>query len=300
MKRAVQIAVILIACLSLSSCKYDELKKENDALKAKIEALEQENTKLKETAENYWQNAVNSLSKQDYEQAKNIFSQIIDKFPASELAQKSKDKIGEIDAMLKQKRADADKAIKSLPTNLAKAASATDAEAILDEMERKFDFPDVKEIVSQKRGELQEKIQREKDMSEALNVLGIKITNIRTYWTVDHNVLGGEQLVVPYVRMRIENVGANPITRLSVKAAFELTGKKEAFGEGMSYVIGYGDTPLKPGYSKEVFFGSQTGYKANYHIIYNLPKVSADLYVSVEGRENRLVKTIVIKNEYLD
>jgi hypothetical protein len=75
-----------------------------------------------------------------------------------------------------------------------------------------------------------------------------------------------------------------------------LTDKKELLGEGSAYAVGYSDSPLKPGYKKEVFFGSGTGYPG-WGIVAQRPATSADLYVEINRGEKRLVRTVKVSRE---
>ena len=104
-------------------------------------------------------------------------------------------------------------------------------------------------------------------------------------------------MLVPYLRFVIKNIGDKPITHLEASAGFELTEKKEALGEGSSYVVSSSDPPLKPGYKKEVFFGSGTGYKGM-GIILKRPAVTADLYFETAyGEQKHLIRSIPISTD---
>ena len=104
-------------------------------------------------------------------------------------------------------------------------------------------------------------------------------------------------LVVPYFRMRIKNIGDKPITKLIVKGSFKLIDKREIFGDGISYVIGYGDAPIVSNYSKEVFFGCSTGYT---NLYYSFPNMDMDLYININGGEDIFITTVKIKKVFQD
>ncbi len=291
--------ICCIICILFNGCDKKEintLKAENQQLKNRIIQLEDEIKSLKETDQYYYQQAIALLNEQKYQEAQDKFSELIAKFPASILLSEAKERLQEI----KQNRQEATNAINSLPAKLAKAPNALSADEILKELEQKYNYPDVKEAISQHREKLQAKIKKETEIQNALKELGIEISNIRTYWTLNKNVLGGEPLAVPYIRFRLKNIGTKAITQLSVSASFELTKDKEILGEGSSYVISsFSDHPLKPGYSKEVFFGSSTGYIFNAYSPYRkYPRTNAELFVEVNGGEKRMIKEITIRREF--
>lgn len=137
----------------------------------------------------------------------------------------------------------------------------------------------------------QEKIAADRILEEKL---GIEVTDLRTSWKIEPNVLGGTKLVVPYIRFKLRNIGEQPIKKLKVSALFNLVDDKEILGDGSSYVIGYGDFPLKKGYTKEVFFGSATGY-TGIGALLNQPRVTADLYIETDqSKEKVFMKSIQI------
>jgi hypothetical protein len=117
----------------------------------------------------------------------------------------------------------------------------------------------------------------------------IEMTAVRSYWKVENDALRGKQLVVPYLRFNVKNTGTAPITFLEMAATFEFTDKKEILGEGSQYVVTSSDAALKSGYTKEVFFGSGTGY-TGYGILASRPAITAHVFVqtSMGGKKVEL------------
>lgn len=292
-----KVFIFLACCLIFGACNEQELiklKAENTKLRTQIEQLQRENEILKETDQYYYQQGLTLFEQKKYELAKEKFTELINKFPNSTLITNANHQIDQI----AQNRKEATNAINSLSQLIAKTSNAIEADNILQELEDKYNYEDVKQAISGKRQELQARITKEREMEGALKDLGIEISNLRTYWSIDPNVMGGRTLVTPYMRFNIKNVGNTPITRLKFSASFELTDKKEVLGTGSSYVISLSEPPLKPGYSKEVFFGSDTGYRASGYDEYrSFPKVNADMYVEVNGGEKRIIKEITISRK---
>ncbi len=283
---------------------------ENNQLKEQVKYLQQENEKLKETPEIYWQNAIEKFNNKNYTETKEILNKLIEKFPTSSLVKTSQEKINEINLIEKKKKEEEQRIIKSLSKQIANTKNALTAEKLLNDLDNKYDdtYSKLKAVISAKRNELSEKIekerkrkeeqlQKEKEMQNKLKELGIEISNIRTYWTVSGDGLAMRSLVVPYFRMRIKNIGDKPITKLIVKGSFKLIDEREIFGDGISYVIGYGDAPIVSNYSKEVFFGCSTGYT---NLYYSFPNMDMDLYININGGEDIFITTVKIKKVFQD
>lgn len=89
-----------------------------------------------------------------------------------------------------------------------------------------------------------------------------RVSDMTARWVIDENVLGGEALVVPEVRLRIEAI-AEPITSLRVKVVYLEKTKNgfEILYEDTSFAVSTGDTPLSKGLSKTIISKSGKGYK---------------------------------------
>lgn len=98
--------------LALAGCgqqEMEKLKAENRALADKVQALEQENAKLKETDQSYFNRGVDALkgadTKATLQSASDIFGQLVEKFPQSPYLPKAQEHIADI----QKKIANADK-----------------------------------------------------------------------------------------------------------------------------------------------------------------------------------------------
>jgi vacuolar-type H+-ATPase subunit I/STV1 len=277
------------------------LRSENQKIKAENQKLMKEVATLKETADYHYQQGINKVSLLKYEEATSEFKTVIDMYPKSPLAANAKEQLAKTNKLIVDRRAEVDKVIKQLPRRLANAENATSASAILDETESKYPYLDIKEYVEKQRVELKDKLEKEKQALESLKVLGVELSNVRTYWTINTDVLGDQRLIIPYIRFTVKNTGSSPITKLAASACFDLTDKKEMLREGSACVISRSDHPLKPGYTREVFFGSGTGYKdTGWNRYLEKPTMTADLYLETDQGEKRLVKTIRISKEYIE
>jgi hypothetical protein len=263
-----------------------DLESQNQQLKSEVE-------RLGSTEQGSFQRAVDLEQTGRLESALAAYDAFGKSFPASANAAEAKRRGDVLVKKVAAQRAEAKKALAGLDRRIASAPDSQEATKILDEVAKTYPLEEVQLAVEKQRAELKEMVEKEQVASTNSQALGIEITSVRTYWTVDPNVMGGKELVVPYIRFVVKNVSGRPITKLHAKAAFELVEKREMLGDGSTYVIGFSDPPLKPGYSKEVFFGSSTGF-TGYGIYMNRPKTTADLYVQTSEGEERLVKTVKI------
>ncbi|MBA7513275.1 Outer membrane protein assembly factor BamD [subsurface metagenome] len=89
--------LIIITLTSMSAgCGRQEIEKlraENQALKSEVASLKQEIAKLKETPDYHYQQGVDFLSSQKYEEAKSEFETVIDKYPTSPLVTSAKQQL---------------------------------------------------------------------------------------------------------------------------------------------------------------------------------------------------------------
>lgn len=277
--------------LAATRTKLGTVEDEKRSADKRITELEAEIRSLKETDQARFQRAVDLEAEGKLEEASALFAEVTEKFPGSPLAEQARARSRSALKKAEALRAAAKKFVADLSKKLAAAPDASAAAQILDDAEVKYPFDDVQAAVAREREELKAALAKEGEASSNARELGIEISNVRTYWTVDPNVLGGRELVIPYIRFEVKNVSNHAITRLQAKAAFELTDKKELFGDGSVYAIGSSDPPLKPGYTKEVFFGSSVGY-TGFGIYGGRPRMMADLYVQTSEGEERLVKTV--------
>ena len=71
------------------------------------DSLEQENAKLRETADSYYKHGAELKSAGDYAGARDTFSAILTKFPTSELVSYARTEVGSLDDLIAQAQADA-------------------------------------------------------------------------------------------------------------------------------------------------------------------------------------------------
>jgi len=99
------IGIVIALFLVLSGCGQEEIQKlrsENEALKNKVASLEQEISKLKETADYHYQQGVSFLSANKYEDAKVEFETVIEKYPLSPLVTSAERQLGKVKKELKK------------------------------------------------------------------------------------------------------------------------------------------------------------------------------------------------------
>jgi len=97
------IGIVVVLFLVLGGCGQEEIQKlrsENEALKNKVASLEQEISKLKETADYHYQKGVSFLSANNYEGAKVEFETVLEKYPLSPLVTSAKQQVLKIKDVL--------------------------------------------------------------------------------------------------------------------------------------------------------------------------------------------------------
>lgn len=103
MLRSGLIVSLMVGVVLLAGCGQKEserLRKENLELKKKITKLEQDLSKLKETPEYYYQQGIDSFSAGNFEQARQLFQSVVDRYPNSQLVSVVQTKIKEVDKKL--------------------------------------------------------------------------------------------------------------------------------------------------------------------------------------------------------
>jgi hypothetical protein len=104
---------------------------------------------------------------------------------------------------------------------------------------------------------------------------GVKIVSINSGWDWS----GG--FLCPHLKIKFRNISYKDIDRLAVKATFIDTLNHEIFGDAFALVIGYGDTPLRPDYSKTAYLNSNVGYESDM-VTLDFPNLVAEVYVNDE------------------
>ena len=114
----------------------------------------------------------------------------------------------------------------------------------------------------------------------------LQIVTINSYW----DWTGG--LLCPHLNITFKNVSDRAINELVVKATIIDTLTNQIFGDASAYVIGYGDAPLRPGYSKTAYLVSSVGYK-NDIVALNFPNLVSEVYVN-----DKLYEKVPISKQY--
>jgi hypothetical protein len=240
--------------------------------------------------------ALDAQKEGDLQRSLEIVNDLVARFPTSPLVRDARKKSRELDKAIAA-QSEKEKADLAAVEKLIRKASPSESLVALDAFEKSHRPGALKERVATLRADLKTTVEAEQKATETLAKLGLEITNFQSYWAVDANVLGGEAILAPFLRFKVKNLLQAPITLLSFSATFDLVDKKEQLGSGETYVVGrLSGTPLKPGYSKEVFFGSGTGYGGP-GAAYGRPNVAADLFVEVNDGPKTLVKQFRVANK---
>lgn len=101
----------------------------------------------------------------------------------------------------------------------------------------------------------------------------VEIVSVNSEW----DWYGG--LLCPQLKIQFKNTSNKDIGRLEVKASFVNSSNSEIFGDAYAYVIGSGDPPLRPGYSKSAYLTSNVGYKSDM-VALDFPPLVAEVYVN--------------------
>lgn len=105
------------------------------------------------------------------------------------------------------------------------------------------------------------------------------VTVVSNYWY--HYTAFGDNLYVPYLKLEVKNKQSSPASKIVVKVVFYDENKKEVFNEQTDYLVSYGDTALRSGYSKTSFIKASVGY-AKQISVYSLPYLTAEIYINDE------------------
>ncbi len=94
MYRKLAIFVIVAGLFGCGQKERDQLKAENNSLKEKNNSLEQQVAKLKETADYHYQQGMDLLSNKRYQEAKDEFTTVIEKYPTSPMVALASTQLG--------------------------------------------------------------------------------------------------------------------------------------------------------------------------------------------------------------
>lgn len=104
--------------------------------------------------------------------------------------------------------------------------------------------------------------------------------------------LNGTTLYVPYLKLRVTNQQPSAEDNIVVHVVFTQESDKTVWSDEKDYLISYGDTALRPGYSKTAFIRSSVGYRSQISVS-SLPTITASIYINDE-----LYDTVTINREY--
>lgn len=280
--------------LMLSSCK--DHKSEINTLSQRIAQLEQENAglkeeiqKLRETDQNYFNTAVDLFNEGRYEQSIEKCKEMKSKFPSSQIVAEADKKIKEADLRIKKIYRKEEDQLNALLINIKNQ----DIEIALNKLEIYINeshpadlIQKAKENISYYKKEYEIiKVERESE-----KITGIRIVSVNSEW--DWSGLLGDRILCPLLKIKFKNISDKDIDRLEVKATFINTSNNEIFGDALTYLIGYGDTPLRPGYSKTAYLTSSVGYKSDM-VALSFPNLVAEIYVNA-----KFYKKIRISKKY--
>jgi hypothetical protein len=276
----------------------EALERQVQQLRQKLAGAQAQIAKLSMTDRAYWAVETNLENEHKLQEAAAKFDDLVNTFPRSPLvnnahgrAQAIRDAVAANDSKIEQlKRGlaavrDPEDALQQSESFQATEKGLTDAQS--------REVADLVDLYKQKAA-------AEIALRDAAKGLGIQISDMRSCWSPRESENGenNQPFYRPYLRFDVKNIGEAPITLLDIFAGFRLVDKTEVLGSGEKY-FGSSDAPLDPGYKREVFLGSDTGY-TGYAILGQRPTVSADLYFEVNGSPKTLVAHVPVFGELKD
>ena len=266
------------------------------SLKERVSKLETENVGLKEqvrelqeTDQSYFNSAMELLSSHRFEEAAAKLEELGRKFPTSPL-------IGEASKKRNEIKREMDKALaqeKKTLDSLLGRADKQDVEVAIRELQTYTAGKHSAELLARAQKKLQtykaqfEKVKAERQVEKST---GVRIVSVTSQWAWRGTL--GDMLFCPQLKVDIKNVSDSDIGSIVVKATFLDVGKNEVFGDASSYLVGFGDAPLRPGYTKTAFLYCSVGYTSDI-VMYNLPNLMAEIYVN-----GNLFKKVRVSEEY--
>lgn len=278
----------------LSGCK--DYKSEINALNQRIAQLEQENAKLKEeikklqeTDQNYFNTAVDLFNEGRYEESIEKFKEMKIKFPSSHLVAEANKKIKEAQNRIKEIYRKEKEELHALLVSIKKQ----DIEIAINKLETYINESHPADLIQKAKKKLnyyKTKYEIMKVERESEKITGIRIVSVNSKW--DWSGLLGDRLLCPQLKIKLKNISNRDIDRLEVRATFVNTSNNEIFDDVSTYVIGYGDTHLRPGYSKTAYLTSSVGYKSDI-VALNFPDLVAEIYIN-----GKFYKKVRISKKY--
>jgi len=271
----------LCSLLVLSGCR--DYKAEAERLQLRVAELERRNAAsadtirmLRETDQTYYNVAVDLMKSEKFTEAVAKLEELKAKFPTSlllpQVDKTLREAEKEIEALARKEAADLDA--------LLDGARKADVEEAISRVEAYVAQPHDAALIARAKGALDdyrrrfEEVRAERD---AERLTGLRIADISSKWA--WGGLLGDQLLRPEVKVKIKNISSNDVTKAEVKITFIDVSNDEVFSEATDYTIGYGDAPLRPGYSKTAFLYSGVGYKSDL-VALNFPRLVAEISIN--------------------
>ena len=285
----------MVLSLLITSCTSD-YKNEIKRLESKVYQLEKENNdfqeeikRLKNTDQFIYNTALDLLNSGMYEQSIEKFYEMKVKYPNSQLGTNADENI----RIAKQNIEKYEKEQITYFNNFKNEIKNYDIEESIRQLKIYVSEKHPSDLIQKGKDELKqysvqfEKVKSEREFEKKT---GLRVISIESKW--DWHGSFGEQLLVPQLIIKFKNISNVDVTELDVKTTFIKSEINEVFGEARAYVIGYGDSPLKPNYSKNAFLYCNVGYK-NDMIAFSFPDFVADIYVN-----KHFYKQIIISKKY--
>ncbi len=92
---------------------------------------------------------------------------------------------------------------------------------------------------------------------------------------------GSKTLYTPYLKIKVVNQQGEPASKINMKVVFYNATEKTVWSDETTYLVGYSDTPLRPGYGKVAYVRSSVGYRSKPSVS-SLPGITAEVYINDE------------------
>jgi hypothetical protein len=282
-KKIITLFTLSILCgCSLNEDKIENLQYKVDSLEAVIDDQTEIILKLKSTDTFKYREATEYFNSEEYFIAKDLYQKFINNFPNSEL-------IPEVRAKLKIIKSTEEKTYKSLLKNIKSKTLIEKIQSLESYITERHDEEYLK-FAKSKLSKYQSQYEKNKDQLLVEQAIGVKLISSESEWAWSGSY--GNRLLVPKLKLKFKNISEQTVTKLVVKATFINIDKKEVFSDGAAYVIGYSDTPLRPGYSKTAFIESGVGYASDL-VALSFPNIDAEIYIN-----DRFYKKVRVSKMY--
>jgi hypothetical protein len=265
----------------------EQLKSAATTQEARLGAMAAELKSLKETDQYVLNQIVTAQTKRDFAEALAKSEDFIARFPASPLLPEVRRHLSATQSSIAEMQKDMDKKI----GELTRAVLVRPDDSLLSEINSAKNVATdaaVKQKLDNLAAAVAHFLQTSKENSINVDRAGLELAGPKAHWKIiDSGNRIGEQIVVPAFKANFKNASAEDMAKLSVKAVFYDPIKKEEFGTSSASVVGYGDTPLRAGFSKFGSTHASIGYKSDFAAMF--ATLYVDLYVTTtEGKDLRI------------